>query len=204
MNIGFGNQKGGVGKTTLTLLFAHYLLDKGEESLCIDFDIQFSLYSKWVSANAILTDEPAIHVLKCELDESEEILKVLKTADGIKLFDMPGSLENPNLQYLLEELDVIVCPFLYEPISFESTLIFAQILNKLNIKAKIIFVPNLVKSNVKYQIVENVKKELSDYGTIASPVSDWVDMQRIDFFSINQKVKDNVRKTFDDVFLTLS
>ena len=203
MNIGFGNQKGGVGKTTLTLLFAHYLLDKGEEPLCIDFDIQFSLYSKWVTANAILTEEPAMHVLKCELDEAQEILNVLKTADGIKLFDMPGSLENPNLQHLLEELDIIVCPFLYEPISFESTLIFAQILDKLNIKAKLLFVPNLVKSNVKYQIVENIQEELSAYGTITAPVSDWVDMQRIDFFSIKPKVMENVGKAFDDVYSTL-
>lgn len=200
MKIGFGNQKGGVGKTTLALLYAHYLLGKGHKPLCVDFDIQYSLYSKWLAANTVLTEEPDIHVLKCELDEVEDIMDALDGADGIKLFDMPGSLENQKLQILLERLDIIICPFLYEPISFESTLIFVEILKKLNVGAKIIFVPNMVKSNVKYEIIENVTSELRNFGTIAPPIKDWIDMQRIDFFSIPLKVENNTNDTFDRIY----
>lgn len=199
MNIGFVNQKGGVGKTTLALLFSDYLKQNEELHMCLDFDIQGSLYGKWSAANTVLSEEPPVSVIKCNLEDVEIILEELSSYDEYKIYDLPGSLDNPKVQDLLEAMDLIICPFLYEQSSFESTLIFAQIIADLKMKAKIIFVPNLVKANVRYDIVENVQKELSPYGKTAPQIKDWVDMQRLDYFNISMKQRDNVRNTFDFV-----
>ena len=43
MNIVFGNQKGGVGKTTLAILFANYLAEKNKKVIAIEMDVQKSI-----------------------------------------------------------------------------------------------------------------------------------------------------------------
>ena len=201
MNIAFANQKGGVGKTTLLLLLADYLNEREENLLCLDFDIQGSLTGKWMAANSISTEDPPISVLQCDLDNFEQIKENIDSGNSEVfdhyLFDLPGSLENANLQLLLETMDLIICPFLYETSSFESTLMFSQILLDLELNAQIVFIPNLVKASVRYDIQENVNKELSTYGEVSPVIKDWVDMQRLDFFNITDKQRDNVGETFE-------
>lgn len=200
MKIGFANQKGGVGKTTLTILFADYLNNKGIGPVCLDFDPQGSLYNRWSVAADLIEKEPDIHVIKCEMDGSEQILSEARETDQVVIFDLPGSLEHPGIQNVLEELDLIVCPFLYEPISFESTYVFAQIMSELGLTAIMVFVPNMVKSSVKYDIREKVDKELSEFGHVTPGIKDLVNMQRIDFFNISPSSKDNVEKCFFFIF----
>ncbi len=200
MKIGFANQKGGVGKTTLTILFADYLNKKGIDPICLDFDPQGSLYNRWSVAADLIEEEPDIHVIRCEMDDSDAILTEARETDQIVIFDLPGSLEHPGIQNVLEELDLIICPFLYEPISFESTHVFSQIMRELDLKATIVFVPNMVKSSVKYDIKKRVDKELREFGHVTSGIKDLVNMQRIDFFNITPSSRDNVEKSFFFIF----
>lgn len=196
MKIGFANQKGGVGKTTLTILFADYLRKSGLDPLCLDFDPQGSLYHRWELASDLSEDEPKTHVIRCEMAERGAILREASKTDQIILFDLPGSLEQPGIQDVLEALDLIVCPFLYEPISFESSHVFAQIMSELGLGADMVFVPNMVKSRVRYDIRKKVDKELGEFGNVAPLIKDLVNMQRIDFFNIAASSRSNVEKTF--------
>lgn len=200
MNIAFSNQKGGVGKTTLALLFANYLHAKNQTPFCLDFDLQASLFSRHHEAQE-LSDAPlAIPVMKYRMSQVPAILDKLKRSKNIHLFDLPGSLELPELPNLFFAMDLIICPFIYDPISFESTLVYAQILQKLNVSAPLVFIPNNVKTNVNYEIADKVDRCLSDYGTVAPRVKDWVDMQRITFGKTNAKAVSNTEMCFDQLY----
>lgn len=196
MNIGFVNQKGGVGKTTLAILFADFLHKLELNPVCLDFDVQGSLHEKWKVAAGLVDKEPEIYVIKCELNDNKQILQEARDSEQIVLFDLPGSLDNPNIQEVLDEIDLMICPFLYEPISFQSTFIFAGIMKEIKIKSDIVFVPNMVKSNVRYDIKDKVKKELEQFGEISPEIKDLVNMQRIDFFNITENTVSTVEKTF--------
>ena len=52
----FANQKGGVGKSTLCILFANYLASKGKDVCIIDTDLQKSLTTYRISM--LLTSRP--------------------------------------------------------------------------------------------------------------------------------------------------
>ena len=196
MKIGFVNQKGGVGKTTLALMFSHYLEDNVSTPLCLDFDPQSSLYYKWESACRVLSEHPELTVLNCDLEELDEIIEIADSTNGPLLFDLPGSLDHPKIHRLIFNLDLLICPFVYDAISFESTLVFASILKELRFPGEIVFIPNMVKSNVRYDIKTNVDQELRAFGSIAPEVKDWVDMQRLEFFANTKKSQSNVEKTF--------
>lgn len=199
MNIALANQKGGVGKTTLTILLAEYLQRKNLNPVCLDFDNQGSLYQRWNVAADLLDGEPPHHVVKCELDTCEAILEETKDTNQEIIFDLPGSLDHPSIQMVLEQMDLIICPFLYEPISFESTFFFAQVIKELKMKATTVFVPNMVKSSVKYELKQKVSEELSAFGDITPEINDLVNMQRIDFFNITEKSLATVDKSFNYV-----
>lgn len=200
MNIAFSNQKGGVGKTTLALLFAQYLEGVDRTPLCLDFDLQASLFTKFNEAKQLLTDEPKIHVVRCRLDQAQQILEKVSETEYPKIFDLPGSLEHPELHLLFTKMDLIVTPFIYDPISFESTLIFAQILEKLDVMAKIVFVPNLVKSGANYGISNKVDKSLSAFGSVSPRIKDWVEMQRVEFFNTNPRCQTNTTEAYDFIY----
>lgn len=201
MNIAFANQKGGVGKTALLLLLADYLNEKKEKPLCLDFDVRGSLTGKWMAANSVSTEGPTPTVIQCDLDNFEHLKEDMDFGKtevfDHYLFDLPENLENASLQLLLETMDLIICPFLYEVFSFESTLMFSQIILDLELKAQIVLIPKLVKANVRYDIRENVDNELSKLGKVTPMIKDWVDMQSLDFFNISDKQRDGVREAFD-------
>lgn len=197
MKIGFANQKGGVGKTTLNLLFALYLSEKEYQVTCLDFDEQQSLMTQWSAAYNLLTDEAPFQAYQCELDDAEKTLQQLVGNESIQLFDFPGSLYNPNSQILLENLDLIISPFAYEEKSVESTLTFAAIIKDLEIKADIVFVPNIIKSGVKYDIKDKVDILLQEYGEITPLISDWVEMQRLEIFFMSPRQQENSQRCFN-------
>ena len=64
MIITFAQQKGGVGKTTLAIAFANYLvLTKNKKVNVYDFDFQRSFYSKW-EEDEELNQEPSLYQVK--------------------------------------------------------------------------------------------------------------------------------------------
>ncbi len=147
----FSNIKGGVGKSSLCTLFAHYLTAKGEDVAVIDADIQRTIERQRVRDKETHPDAklPWEVYSIFDYDDKGEILKllpVLKEQDGWILVDCPGNMETERLIAIFEAADAVIIPTSYGDIDIDATVeLFVPVLRKLNETAKIIFVPNRIK-----------------------------------------------------------
>ncbi|WP_431129950.1 ParA family protein [Flagellimonas flava] len=182
MRILIGNQKGGVGKSTLSILFCNYLsLVKKKNVVAIDLDFQRSFLNQWETENEVMDGEPPYKVIGYDLNKAVTLL------DGIKddyehdyVIDSPGNLDNPDILNILSHVDCILIPFSYEKKAFESTMVYARVAKHINKEAPIVFVANRVKKTAKVETKEKVDIELSIYGEIAPvKIYDRVDMDRL-------------------------
>lgn len=203
MNIVVANQKGGVGKTTICILLANYFayLQK-KETVCIDFDPQGSLYYKYKEDESIYSDKLGYPVIKKDLNQSRPLLQRLADSDnnGIVIIDTPGSFDNDNVIPIFQSADLIICPFSYEQTTFESTYVFVKVIKRLNIKADIIFIPNRLKTNVKYSLIESVNKILEQFGTITSEIDDLITFQRLSLSKYEDGHLIKTCKIFDNIY----
>lgn len=185
MVILIGNQKGGAGKSTLTLLLANYLTTlRGRRVTVLDMDYQQSIATKAAKAE-ILENEPLYEVIPSDLKHFPMLLKVLGKNHGeIVLIDLPGKMDDDGLIPVFLSGDVILCPFNYDEFSVDSTLLFAMVTQKINNRAPFIFVPNRIKTTVKYDTRLEVDKVLQRFGVITPGIADRVDFQRINTLHI--------------------
>lgn len=199
MEIVFGNQKGGVGKTSLSILFANYLVEKGKKVILIEMDIQQSATStraKEIEMNAQNFSTKPYEILYTKLSDYPRIAEKLKATDINIVIDLPGKLDDPNLVPVLKNADLIVCPFEYDMRSFISTGTFASVTKKLDSNKSIIFVPNRIKT-MNYELKEEVHKALAQYGLITESISDRAAVKRLSTFYITEEQKNIVGKVFD-------
>ena len=175
--ITFANQKGGVGKSTLCALFAHYLTMMGVKVLVVDADRQQTL-SQLRSLNLLgaaskeagdntahkRQDKRYVNILTGKLwdieplaiRDSEEVaahIQRLKGFDGVVLVDSPGSLTENGMVPLVLLSDLIFCPYFYEMQTLMSTANFIVFIQKLrkrfpDMAAELILLPNRYKPNV--------------------------------------------------------
>jgi len=180
MVILFGNQKGGAGKSTLAMLTANYLsLVKKEGVTVLDMDYQKSLHNRYIDAKELENPEP-YQVMDLDLDKFPAIYEVLKDeADHKIIIDLPGKIDDDNLIPVLRAADIIMIPFHYDKMSFESTDVFASIAHELNPGSQKVFIPNMIKSAVKYDIKTAVDEHFMQYGLIAPQVPHKVALQRL-------------------------
>lgn len=83
------NQKGGVGKSAVARLMAHYLVSQGYKTLCLDMDMQANFtYPLRLSNKATIAESGASQVMTIgELDLPKGDL-VLVPSDGDLLTDL--------------------------------------------------------------------------------------------------------------------
>ncbi|WP_283687807.1 ParA family protein [Dysgonomonas sp. Marseille-Q5470] len=190
MYVAFSTQKGGAGKTTLTVLVASYLhYVKGYRVAVIDCDYpQHSiaemrerdfkmcendeyykgmLYEQFVR----LEQKKAYPVVesntKDALDDAEDLTK--EGDYDFIFFDLPGTLNNEGLVLTIASMDYIVAPIAADRLVLESTLDYLisvkdNIVNpgKSNIKG-IYLLWNMVDGREKselYEVYENVIRDL--------------------------------------------
>lgn len=190
MYVAFSTQKGGAGKTTLTVLVASYLhYVKGYRVAVIDCDYpQHSiaemrerdfkmcendeyykgmLYEQFVR----LEQKKAYPVVesntKDALDDAEDLTK--EGDYDFIFFDLPGTLNNEGLILTIASMDYIVAPIAADRLVLESTLDYLisvkdNIVNpgKSNIKG-IYLLWNMVDGREKselYEVYENVIRDL--------------------------------------------
>jgi len=180
MIILFANQKGGVGKSTLAVLFSNFAVQKRKRKVKVfDMDFQQSLYNKHLNSDLLdneklydveLSSIPGFKSIRNRADDDPKILTVI---------DLAGKMDDDNLVQVFKESELIVCPFCYDEYSVTSTFEFCYVVKKVNPKSRIILVPNRVKSSVKYETLESVNQALSQFGELTSPVSDRIDFQRL-------------------------
>jgi chromosome partitioning protein len=201
MIILFANQKGGVGKSTLALLFSNYLsLVQNKEVIVFDMDNQRSIYNKYQAAK-VLENEPLYEVEAAELGQFGIISELVKDKENIiTVIDIAGSIENNDLIPIFKSADLIVCPFAYDEFSVSSTIEFSYILKSIKESVDIVFVPNRVKANVKYETLESVHKALSNFGEITRPVSERIDFQRITTYETSHTIIQVVEPIFELIY----
>lgn len=190
MYVAFSTQKGGAGKTTLTVLVASYLhYVKGYRVAVIDCDYpQHSiaemrerdfkmcendeyykgmLYEQFVR----LEQKKAYPVVESNtkeaLDDAEDLTK--EGDYDFIFFDLPGTLNNEGLILTIASMDYIVAPIAADRLVLESTLDYLisvkdNIVNpgKSNIKG-IYLLWNMVDGREKselYEVYENVIRDL--------------------------------------------
>lgn len=146
-SISICNQKGGIGKSTFTMLLAshlHYTL--GYDVLVVDCDypqwsvqaqrerelslIEHDDYHKLLLVRQFkATGRKLWPVLKCMPPEApEEVERLLQSGyhPRIILYDLPGTVNAEGVIRLLASLDAVFVPMKADKVVMESTLSFAR------------------------------------------------------------------------------
>lgn len=201
MNILIGNQKGGCGKSTIALLLANYLtMEKHQKVTLIDMDYQQSIAQKFDKAK-VLENKPPYDVVAAQLAHYPMLQSaIMQTPNEAVIIDLPGKLDDDGLLPVFGSADLLICPFSYDEFSFDSTVLFAIVLRKLNPDIPIIFIPNRVKANVRYETMQEVNKQLSKLGIMAPMMPDRIDFQRVTTFMTPLPVIPVIIPVFDQVY----
>lgn len=148
--VAFSTQKGGAGKTTLTVLVASYLhYVKGYDVAVVDCDYpQYSIAEMRERDLRMATDDDYYKsmayeqftrlgkkmypVIKSLPEKASETAKALlqKGKYDIIFFDLPGTVNKEGVIYTLSLMDYIFSPISADRVVLESTLRFAHRLNK--------------------------------------------------------------------------
>jgi len=201
MVIIIGNQKGGAGKSTLTLLLANYLAQSRQKPVTvIDMDYQQSLVQKFDRAKVLENAEPyAVHAMA--LDQFPKRKKELKdNAEVLFLIDLPGKLDDDGLIEVFKAADLAICPFSYDEFTFESTVFFSLVLKRIKPALTIVYVPNRVKANVKYEIMADVNEQLALLGEVTDGIPDRIDFQRATTYQTPDTVAALLLPVFDHIY----
>jgi chromosome partitioning protein len=180
MVIIIGNQKGGAGKSTLTILLANYLtVIKDYVVTVLDMDYQKSIYTLYEKAKILENPEP-YEVIEVELEYFPTIHKVLsKQNSRIILIDLPGKLDDNALIPVYQGADLVLIPFTYDAMTYDSTVVFSIVMKKINPDVKFVYVPSRIKTSVKYETKQDVDKEFKEFGTITESITEKIDFQRV-------------------------
>lgn len=189
--LAFSTQKGGVGKTTFTVLAASYLhYLKGYNVAVMDCDYpQYSINrmrdrdANLLDTNIALhemameqfarIDKPTYPILCSSPEQSiASVNKILEQSEkeyDFVFFDLPGSVNNPDVLETLSQMDYIFTPIAADRISLESTLSFASVIKSVIVDSHDSFCKgiflfwNMVDGREKtnlYEIYEGVISQL--------------------------------------------
>ena len=150
--IAFSTQKGGVGKTTFTVLTASYLhYACGYNLIVVDCDYpQFSINAmrqrdaQGVDRNPALQELAATQFFELQkptytilcataevaVDTVREYLDTHDSDTDFVFFDLPGTINNDGVLATLSGMDYIFTPISADRISLESTLSFSAIIKE--------------------------------------------------------------------------
>lgn len=191
IRIGFGSQKGGVGKSTIAEVLAGYLYyEKDVRLLVVDCDYaQHSFYrlrerdKAAVEGSAALQEKLKAYIRKTG-KRSYRILKAkpgeaLHAADSylsahpgegisVVLFDLPGRSDSSELLSLALEMDYIISPIEADLQSLASSMAYAVTIRDMGVMLsgsrirQIFMLWNKVDRRVSPRIMESYDKEIAD------------------------------------------
>ena len=215
----FANQKGGVGKTTLCVTFANYLVAKGMRVVVVDCDFQRSI-TKCRKADIKKYGEEHMpyDVLAYEVNDKALMSGLMEklhndpSIDAV-LMDSPGSLKAEGLVPLFVNSDALVVPFHYDLVTIPSTASFLMFIDRLRnavggrMKARLFIVPNLHDGRVgkksEIAVWENTREAFSHYGLVTGKIPKRADMERFSTvagFDMQERI---VAPVFDTIHSSL-
>jgi len=126
----FGNQKGGVGKSTLTALFASYIHYKTDFSIAVvDADDMQSTLKKWRATDLKngLKEEDTYDLFKIASKEFPNLYKtkINGNYDFVAL-DMPGNLKQEGVITSLIPVNLVISPMNLTQADIDATKAFLQ------------------------------------------------------------------------------
>lgn len=150
--ISFCTQKGGVGKSTMTILAADWLhFVVGLNIAVIDCDFpQHSIdefrsrekqilasdetYKLMMMRQFTTVSKKAYPILRCRPDTAiSEVKNLIEYADtdyDVILFDLPGTINTAGVIYIMSSLDYLFVPMRADRLIMQSTLYFAKTINE--------------------------------------------------------------------------
>ena len=215
----FANQKGGVGKTSLCVTFANYLVMKGVRVVVIDCDFQHSIL-KCRKADLKHYGEELIpyEVWSHEPNSSEAMITLIEKLHNdpgidVVLMDSPGSLKADGLVPMFVNSDIIAVPFHYDLVTVPSTASFLMFLDRLRkavgsrMKARLFIIPNLHDNRVgkrsELLLWDNTRDTFSNYGYVTSKIPRRADLQRFSTIAGLDLAQAAVTPVFDIIYDTI-
>lgn len=212
----FANQKGGVGKTSLCVTFANYLVMKGVRVVVIDCDFQHSIL-KCRKADLKHYGEELIpyDVWSHEPNSSEAMITLIEKLHNdpgidVVLMDSPGSLKADGLVPMFVNSDIIAVPFHYDLVTVPSTASFLMFLDRLRkavgsrMKARLFIIPNLhdnrVGKRTELLLWDNTRDTFSNYGYVTSKIPRRADLQRFSTIAGLDLAQAAVTPVFDKIY----
>ena len=190
----FANQKGGVGKTTLCVTFANYLVTMGVRVIVVDCDFQHSIVKcRKADIKKYGEQHTLYEVVACEATDKEGMTSLMEKLHNdpsidVVLMDSPGSLKAGGLVPMFVNSDIIVVPFHYDLVTVPSTASFLMFIDRLRkavdgrMKAQLFIIPNLCDGRVgkrsELLVWENTRETFSNYGYVTAKMPKRADMER--------------------------
>lgn len=205
----FANQKGGVGKSTLCLLFAGYLAAKKKDVCVIDTDLQKTVHMQRQKDIEEFEGEEPYTVQDFDVADPEVMEQLMESAnevEGYVLFDTPGNVSEDGLVPMFANADYIICPFEYETKTLDSTGTFVQVITALkqanpDMRAEIFFVPNRIDARIgtreELKMWQETDAIFNNLGTVAPPIYYRASLKRINTYELLASQRDAVKKSFD-------
>ncbi len=206
----FANQKGGVGKSTLCILFANYLAWKKQDVCIIDTDLQKTIMMQRKKDEELYegVEEPYT-VQDFDVQEPEMMQQLMDSAseaEGFVLFDSPGNVSEDGLVPMFTEADFIVCPYEYEEKTLDSTGMFIQVVNALkqstpDMQAKLFFIPNRIDVRIgtadELKMWKQTDAIFKQLGSVTPRITARAALKRINTFEITAAQREAVKPAFD-------
>ena len=204
----FANQKGGVGKSTLCILFANYLAYWKRPVCVIDTDIQATIASTRNFDARTNDGEPPYEVYPLSLDDPEAMEHFMEQSadiEGYQLFDTAGRLDDDVIGVLLTHADFIIVPFEMEAKSMMSTSSFLRVMaslkERMGVNPRLFLVPN--KYDRRIGTAEELKSrtdkmcEMAKYGIVTPCVHYRAHMMRTNTYQTSDMANNAVYKAFN-------
>ena len=173
------SSKGGVGKSTISILMANYLTSLQKPVAVLDAD-EGQTIAKLRELELKSNPDAALPWQVWDASEiAQAFMEKAKSIDGFIIVDCPGTL-NGNLLPFFQAADVIIVPYRYDDVVIIRTMDFMRILNSSGIKAKQLYLPNCIDVRVKNPNEEAIKDMFKRNGGHVLPrIKQGVAVQRV-------------------------
>ena len=217
--ITFANQKGGVGKTTLCVTFANYLVMQGVRVAVVDCDFQQSIAKcRKADIRKYGEEQTPYDVIPLDSESREKMtatMEKLRNDPSIDVFvmDAPGSLHADGLVPMFANSDIIAVPLHYDLVTVPSTAGFLMFIDRLRkavegrMKVRLFIIPNQhdgrVGKRAELIVWENARETFARYGTVTARVPKRADMERFSTMAALDMQADIVRPVFEQIYLSI-